>query len=159
MELKILVSACLLGIPCRFDGGHSFSEQIFALGNDLCLIPICPEQLGGLGTPREPAEIQEGRVITAKGEDVTAPFYKGARITAQILEITDARAAILKERSPSCGSGIRYDGSFSGRLIPGNGVTTELLLESGIPVFGETSLDSFGKWLEGYKLCDKGGRI
>lgn len=106
----------------------------------LRLVPVCPEILGGLPTPRTPSERQGERVVSKTGADVTAAYQKGAEETLRLARLFGCRKALLKERSPSCGRGQIYDGSFSGRLIPGDGVTARLLEQEGIAVFGESQL-------------------
>lgn len=106
----------------------------------LRLVPVCPEILGGLPTPRTPSERQGERVVSKTGADVTAAYQKGAEEALRLARLFGCRKALLKERSPSCGRGQIYDGSFSGRLIPGAGVTARLLEQEGIAVFGESQL-------------------
>ena len=130
----ILVSACLLGVPCRYDGAGKADERVLALTKTRRLIPVCPEQLGGLSTPRPPAERTGSRVITRDGADVTAAFVRGAEETLRLARLFGCRTAILKSNSPSCGSGRIYDGSFSGRLDSGDGVTAALFKQNGIAV-------------------------
>jgi len=140
--VKILVSACLLGVRCCYDGGtHPQSELIRLCGQDqeIQLIPVCPEILGGLSTPRPPAEVWEGGVHNCEGTDVTAQYQKGAAEALRLAELYGCRTAILKERSPSCGCGLIYDGTFTHTRRPGSGVTAELLLQHGIRVYGESS--------------------
>ncbi len=143
MPEKILVSACLLGIGCRYDGKEKANDRVLKLLNDpdVVLIPVCPEQLGGLPTPRIASERSGDRVVNQAGEDVTAQYWKGAEAALKMAELYDCKKAILKERSPSCGCGAIYDGSFSRQTIPGNGVTAELLLNHGIVVLGESKLE------------------
>ena len=138
--MRILISACLLGEPCRYDGLSRPlpDETLDRLMHEHTLIPVCPEQLGGLPTPRTPSERQGGRVVMRDGKDVTAAYQRGAQIACALAMQTGAEAAILKARSPSCGSGRIYDGSFSGTVIPGDGVTAEVLKKSGLTVCGET---------------------
>lgn len=133
----IIVSACLIGACCRYDGKckEVISEPH---GDGYTLIPVCPEQLGGLATPRAPAEIVGERVVNRNGEDVTQAYKRGAEEALGIAKKYGCRYAILKERSPSCGSREIYDGSFSGTLKDGNGITAELFLRSGIKVVGES---------------------
>ena len=107
---------------------------------DVTLIPVCPEQLGGMCTPRVPSERLDDRVVNRVGEDVTACFHRGAEEALRIAQMYGCRTAILKERSPSCGCGKIYDGSFSGSLTEGNGITAELLLRNGIRVCGESRI-------------------
>jgi uncharacterized protein YbbK (DUF523 family) len=135
--VRILVSACLLGLCCRYDGKSKPSQRVLQLTEKHQLIPVCPEQLGGLPTPRPPAEMQDGRVVNRLGLDVTAQYEKGAAETVRLCELFHCEAAVLKARSPSCGSEAVYDGTFSGRLIPGQGVAARLLTARGIPVLSE----------------------
>ena len=133
----ILVSACLLGVPCRYDGTGTVDERILALAKKRCLIPVCPEQLGGLPTPRPSAERSGTRVLTRDDRDVTAPFQRGAEETLRLARLFSCRIAILKANSPSCGSGQIYDGCFCGRLVPGDGMTAALLKQDGLTVLSE----------------------
>lgn len=135
--MRILVSACLLGLPCRYDGKEAASERILALSARHTLIPVCPEQLGGLSTPREPCEIAGGRVLTKNGQDRTAAFQKGADCALKIYRTLSCDLAILKAKSPSCGLSRIYDGTFSRALTPGNGLTAARLLESGASVLAD----------------------
>ena len=137
--MRLLISACLLGEPCRYDGASKplSPEKLETLMREHTLIPVCPEQLGGLPTPRTPSERQRDRVVMRDGTDVTAAYQKGAAIACSLAAQTAAEAALLKARSPSCGSGAIYDGTFSGTLIPGDGVTAELVKTLGIPVYTE----------------------
>ena len=139
---NLLISACLLGVQCRYDGGSKPVMPTVALMEQYHLIPICPEQLGGLPTPREPAERRADAVITSAGADVTAQFLRGAEQVLHLARLYGCKAAVLKERSPSCGSGEIYDGTFSGRLTTGDGVTAALLRANGIAVYGESDLDA-----------------
>ena len=134
---KILVSACLLGVKCRYDGKGKTYGVLSALPESIRLIPVCPEQLGGLPTPRPPAERRDGRVFTAAGEDVTAKFCRGAAEARRLAVLFGCKTALLKERSPSCGHGEIYDGSFTGTLRAGDGLTAEALKGDGIAVCGE----------------------
>lgn len=141
--MKFLVSACLLGEPCRYDGRSKPCEDVQRLREQCVMIPVCPEILGGLPTPRIPSERQgDGRVVNQAGEDVTDAYRKGAEAVLKLAKQTECDGAILKERSPACGKGRIYDGSFSKNLIDGNGVCAELLLNNRIPVFGESELDA-----------------
>lgn len=131
----ILCSACLLDIPCRYDG--KVAGRLTPRPGTV-FMPICPEQLAGLPTPREPAEQQpDGRVLTRSGRDVTEQFRRGAEEVLRIARETGASMAILKQRSPSCGSGRVYDGTFSGKVVEGDGVTTTLLKQNGLHVVSE----------------------
>ena len=137
----ILVSACLLGEPCRYDGKSQPCEALIGLVAARELVPVCPEQLGGLPTPRTPSEIQaDGRVLDAAGQDRTAAFEAGAREALLIARERGCAQAILKENSPSCGARHVYDGTFSGTLVPGMGKTAALLAEAGIEVLSEASI-------------------
>jgi len=143
----LLVSACLVGIPCRYDGGSCSHDQLQALAAQGDVLPICPEVSGGLPPPRPPAEIQGGDgdevlegqagVVNTEGKDVTAEFLAGAQKALRVAHRWDIKEAILKARSPSCGVGQIYDGSFSGRLVEGDGVTAALLKREGIIVKDE----------------------
>ena len=135
-----IVSACLAGINCRFDGKNSANEKVMRLVKGGKAIPVCPEQLGGLSTPRENSEIRNGRVFTASGKDVTGAMQKGAEETLRIARIVGAKEAVLKGRSPSCGKGQIYDGSFSKKLVDGNGIAAELLMRNGLKVLTEEEL-------------------
>lgn len=137
---RLLVSACLLGFDCKYCGGSNAlaGETLAALRERYRLIPVCPECAGGLPVPREPAERRGARVVSRGGRDVTAEYAKGARIALALAGKYRCGAALMKERSPSCGSGGIYDGSFSGTLVPGFGVAAEALRDAGIAVFGES---------------------
>ena len=134
---NILISACLLGVCCRYDGESKPIMQTVALMERYHLVPVCPEQLGGLPTPREPSERRADAVVTKSGADVTAQFRRGAEQALHLARLYGCKAAVLKERSPSCGSGEIYDGTFTGALTAGDGVTAELLKANGIMVYGE----------------------
>ena len=144
MKEAILISACLLGVRCRYDGGSKPQEPILRLMEKYTLIPVCPEQLGGLPTPRPPAERRDGRVVTQSG-DVTEQYRRGAEETMELCKLFGCEAAVLKERSPSCGHGQVYDGTFSGTLTAGDGVTAELLAAHGILVYGESQIEKLLK--------------
>ncbi len=141
--MHILVSWCLLGEPCRYDGRSVPAEGLETLRRaGHTLIPVCPEVLGGLPTPRPPAELQpDGRVINREGEDVTAAYMEGARLALEIARQQGCTLAVLKANSPSCGSHLIYDGTFSGTRIRGQGVAARLIAEAGIPVVDEQGLD------------------
>jgi len=132
-----LVSACLLGVCCRYDGKCMLNGKVISLSKKEILIPICPEQLGGLSTPRTSSEQKGNRVFTKTGIDVTKNFTRGAEEVLKIAKTMKIKEVILKQRSPSCGSGQIYDGTFSGRIIKGDGVTTKLLKKNGIKVISE----------------------
>ena len=139
--MTILVSACLLGCPCRYDGAAKADPRVLALMERHTLIPVCPEQLGGLPTPRLPSERREGGVFDRGGKDVTAQYRQGAEEVLRLARLYGCTHAVLKERSPSCGNGQIYDGSFSHVLVPGSGVAAELLAQNGITVLGESQAD------------------
>lgn len=136
----ILCSACLLALCCRYDGKSKGNSKVLELAARETLIPVCPEQLGGLPTPRPQTELLEGRAVRRDGSEVTAYFEKGAAETLKIARLYGIKRAILKQRSPSCGSGQIYDGTFSGTLTKGDGITTRLLKEHGIDVISEEEL-------------------
>lgn len=139
---NLLVSACLLGFECKYCGGSNFigGDALAALKEKYRLIPVCPETAGGLPTPRDPSERRDGGVYSCKGRDVTAEFSKGADTAVWLAGRYGCTKALLKAQSPSCGSGIIYDGSFSGTLVPGDGLTTEKLRTAGVSVFTENEL-------------------
>lgn len=138
--MRLLISACLLGACCRYDGKSMQNEVAMRLMDKHELVPVCPEQLGGLPTPRAPAEIRGERVVNRQDTDVTAAYKMGAEEALRLYRLLHCDGAVLKARSPSCGKGQVYDGSFSGTLISGNGVTAALLLSHGIPVWTEEEL-------------------
>ena len=140
---KLLISACFLGAVCRYDGKSVPlpPETIMALNEKYELVPVCPEQLGGLPTPRAPSERCGDAVVTSNGNDVTAQYVRGAQQALYLADTLGCRVALLKESSPSCGSGEIYDGTFSRTLVPGDGVTAALLKERGITVYGESKLE------------------
>lgn len=131
---KILVSSCLLGLNCRYDGGNNYSKEVEEFLKNYEVIPICPEIMGGLPTPRTPSERQADRVINKDGKDVTEQYEKGARECLFLAQKYDVKKALLKLRSPSCGSKEIYDGTFSHTIIEGDGVTAELFKKNGIEV-------------------------
>ena len=138
---NILVSACLLGIGCRYDGKHKADPEVLKLKERYNLIPVCPEIFGGLPTPRIPSERIGDKVIMEDGRDVTENYQKGAEEALELCRIYNIKTAILKERSPSCGKGFVYDGTFTGVLTERDGVTAELLLSAGIRVIGESEIN------------------
>lgn len=145
--MNIIISACLMGIPCRYDGkdndcalAEQFPEHTF--------IPICPEQMGGLSTPRPPAERIGNRVITCTGEDVSEAFVQGAQLALMLARKSNCSIAILKEKSPSCGFGRIYNGKFKHILISGSGVCAQTLHEAGLLILNEHNAQDY---LEGLK--------
>lgn len=134
MKEKVLVSACLLGVDCKYNGGNNYDEEIFKELEKYELIPVCPEIFGGLPTPRKPSEIVGDKVINNEGLDVTNSFKRGAEETLELAKKLGVKRAILKAKSPSCGNGKIYDGTFTGTIIDGDGITTKFLKENGIEV-------------------------
>ncbi|MBQ4089572.1 MAG: DUF523 domain-containing protein [Clostridia bacterium] len=130
--MKILVSACLLGVKCRYDGAEKLNEAVARLAEKHELAPFCPEIYGGLPTPREPSEIRDGRVYTRSGRDVTAEYEKGAEMALKVARMLGCECALLQDRSPSCGIGCVHNGLFDGGLVEGDGKTAELLRQAGI---------------------------
>lgn len=161
--IPVLVSRCLLGEACRWDGRSKPAPAVFAalggLEARVRWIPVCPETDGGLPTPRPPCEIEygrtagdvldgRGRIATRPGRDCTAPYVEGARRALTAARSSGARVALLKARSPSCSPGGVYDGRFCGRIVPGRGVTAELLARSGLAVFSEESPEALRAFIE-----------
>ena len=138
--MKIAVSACLLGDNCKYNGGNNYSETVveFVKGHDV--IPVCPEVMGGLPTPREPSEIINGKVMHKDGSSVDAEFRKGAQLSLKKVKDAGAELVILQSRSPSCGVRSIYDGTFSGTIISGQGVFAKLLIENDIKVLDVSEL-------------------
>lgn len=141
MKEKILVSACLLGVNCKYSGGNNQNEKVLNYLKDKEVIPVCPEIMGGLSTPRPASERINGKVMNNIGEDVTDNYNRGAEETLKLAKLFNVKKALLKAKSPSCGKGKIYNGSFDGTLIDGNGVTTDLLIENGIEVISEIDID------------------
>lgn len=149
--MNVLISACLLGINCKYNGGNNLTPKLLELLKEHTLIPVCPEQLGGLTTPRKPSEIKQGdgsMVLAGKAEVknnegvvLTELFIKGAQETLKLAKLYQCTAAILKARSPSCGSGKIYDGTFSGAVKEGSGVAAQLLMDNGIIVMTEEDFE------------------
>ena len=137
--MNILVSECLMGERCRYDGASKPVENVIGLKEKYNLIPVCPEVMGGLKTPRSSAEICKNSVINEDGDDVTNEFLKGANETLSIAKQHNCKFAILKENSPSCGCGQIYDGTFSRKFTKGNGITAQLLLDNNIEVYNENN--------------------
>ena len=140
----ILVSSCLTGINCKYNGGNNYNEKVFNLLKEGKAIPVCAEQLGGLTTPRIASEVKfvngKRMVINKAGEDVTKQFEKGAQEILDLAKKLNITQAILKARSPSCGKGKIYNGEFDGQLTEGNGILADLLIENGIEVITEEEL-------------------
>lgn len=149
--IRILVSECLYGEKIvRYDGkDYSLDDPRFQKWKDEGrLVKVCPEVLGGLPTPRPPAERKDGKIINNQGQDVTIEYTQGAEIALEIAKNNDINCALLKLNSPSCGNKLIYDGSFSGKKIDGQGLTTQMLRESGYKVFGEDDLDKIQKLID-----------
>lgn len=140
MKERLLISACLLGTNCKYSGGNNYCPAVEKLRDRYELIEICPERDGGLPTPRDPAERQGKKVINTAGVDVTAQYVRGAEIALDTAKKSGCSKALLKERSPSCGHGVIYDGTFSHTTIPGSGVAAELLNKNGITIYGENNI-------------------
>ena len=132
----MIVSACLAGLPCRYDGKARSCVEVMELVRAGKAIPLCPEQLGGLPTPRPPCEILAGRVVDRNGADRTEAYRRGADAVLAAVKAYGATQALLQNRSPSCGTGWIYDGTFSKTLVQGDGITARLLAENGIQVIG-----------------------
>lgn len=149
--IKVLVSGCILGELVRYHGGHAKAAHAVldrwqAEGR---IVSVCPEVLGGLATPRPPAEIVLGTrtVMTRDGKDVTAEFVRGANVTARTAAQHSVRVAIMKSNSPSCGTSVIYDGTFSGAKVAGDGMATALLREQGIALFTENEIDAADRYI------------
>lgn len=153
----LVVSACLLGLNTKYNGGNNLHAEVLALQEHCLLVPVCPEQLGGLPTPRAPAEIQGGDghdVLTGRaavrdrtGKDCTAAFISGAKQSLEVARLAGAQIALLKARSPSCGSNCIYSGLFNGTTVAGDGVTAASFKQAGIIVFTEETLDALKRLL------------
>ena len=140
MREKLLIRACLLGRNCKYNGGNNYTPLVEALKARYDLVPVCPECFGGLPIPHEPSERVGDKVLSKSGEDVTEPFRRGAEKTLAAAIQQGVTRAVLKERSPSCGCGSIYDGTFTGTVVPGNGVAAELLLSRGVVIYGESRI-------------------
>ena len=130
--MKIAVSACLLGKNCKYDGGNNQCQKVLDFVKVHDIVAVCPEQMGGLPTPRVPAEIVNGVVTNVHGISVDEAFRRGARLASEAVLNEGATLAILQPRSPSCGCKCIYDGTFAKQLVPGKGVFAQLLEENGI---------------------------
>lgn len=140
MKEKVLVSACLVGVKCRYNGTGVYDSAVEAYLVDKDILKVCPELMGGLETPREPCELWKGKVVTKNGVDVSAAFLKGAEKVVELAKEQQIKLAILKSRSPSCGSNKIYDGTFTHTLIDGEGVCAALLKQAGIRVLNEDEI-------------------
>ena len=139
---KILVSACFIHSGYKYDGGANINEKIAKLTEKYDFVLICPEVFGGLPSPRYPSEIVGKRVVNSIGEDVTNAFISGANKALELAKQHNIKKAILKAKSPSCGKGMVYDGTFSHQVVAGNGIAAQLLIENGIEVYTELELDN-----------------
>jgi uncharacterized protein YbbK (DUF523 family) len=139
----VLISACLLGLDCKYNGGTNLlpEAKLRALAEKYELVPVCPESYGGLAAPRLPSERVGERVLAKDGTDVTAQYRKGAKAALRLAGLLGCTSAIMKEHSPSCGHGRIYDGTFTGTLVPGDGMAAELLKKNGVTVYGESNID------------------
>ncbi len=135
-----LVSACLAGVECRYNGSAYAVPQIVEMVKGGKAIPICPELLAGLPIPRPPAEQQNGRIISSNGDDQTTDYLLGSKTALEIALLIHCKQAILKANSPTCGCGVIYDGTFSGHLIKGDGIFSKMLKEHNIEVFTEENM-------------------
>ena len=137
MREKLLISACLLGRNCKYNGGNNYTPLVEALKARYDLVPVCPECFGGLPIPHEPSERVGDKVLSKSGEDVTEPFRRGAEKTLAAAIQQGVTRAVLKERSPSCGCGSIYDGTFTGTRVPGEGVFARMAREAGLEIWNE----------------------
>ena len=149
-EIKVLISACLLGDNVKYSGGNNLTPELVTMLEkyNVKIVKICPECFAGLPIPRVPSEIREDKVFSKDGWDITEEFLSGAEKTYQIAKRKRVDFAILKERSPSCGSSFIYDGSFSGKVIQGQGLTAKKLSKENIIIFSEKNLDEIKDYLE-----------
>ena len=149
-KIKVLISACLLGDNVKYSGGNNLSPELVTLLEkyNVDIVKVCPECFAGLPIPRVPSEIKETKVFSKDGRDITEEFLSGAEKTFKIAKENQIDFAILKERSPSCGSSYIYDGSFSGKVIQGQGLTVRKLNEENIVIFSEENLEEIEKYLQ-----------
>ena len=149
-KIKVLISACLLGDNVKYSGGNNLTPELVTMLEkyNVKIVKICPECFAGLPIPRVPSEIREDKVFSKDGRDITEEFLSGAEKTYQIAKRKQVDFAILKERSPSCGSSFIYDGSFSGKVIEGQGLTAKKLSKENIIIFSEENLEEIEKYLE-----------
>lgn len=138
---KLMISACLAGCNCRYDGGNTKLAQLDELQKRFELIPVCPETLAGLPCPRHPLEIVGDRVVNNQNEDFTEEFHTGAELAVQLWKESGCPAVLLQSRSPSCGKGLIYDGTFTGRKIVGNGIFSQKLIQEKAEIYSELELE------------------
>lgn len=141
LKTPLAVSACLLGENCKYNGQNNLNEEVLKLSEKYDIVPVCPEKSGGLEIPRPPAEIKNGSVFLKDGRDVTENFLSGSKISLDVAVQKGCKMAVLKANSPSCGCGRIYDGSFSKRLVNGDGITAALFKKNGIKVITEKEID------------------
>ena len=149
-EIKVLISACLLGDNVKYSGGNNLTPELVTLLEkyNVKIVKVCPECFAGLPIPRVPSEIRGDKVYGKDGRDITKEFLVGAEKTYQVAKNKEIDFAILKERSPSCGNSYIYDGSFSGKVIQGQGLTVRKLNEENIVIFSEENLEEIEKYLQ-----------
>ena len=147
--MKIMISACLLGDNVKYNGKNNKNADLIKFLDDYDIIKICPEVMGGLPIPRSPSEIKDNSIINKDGYDVSEYFYKGANKVLEIALRNNIKIAILKEKSPSCGSNYIYDGTFSNSIIEGIGITAKLLKDNGIIILNENNYQEYMKRNEG----------
>lgn len=140
VKKKVLVSSCLLGEKCRYNGSGEEDAYVLEYIKDMKVYPVCPEVMGGMSTPRSPCEIYKGRVVSKVGEDTTDYFESGANMVVDLAKQEGINLAVFKSRSPSCGCGQIYDGTFNGILIQGDGICVKKLKENGIQVINNEEL-------------------
>jgi len=140
--MNVLISACLIGICCRYDGTSAGCLLPSELHSRYGLLPFCPEVCAGLPTPRDSVELRNGQALTQNAVNLTAVFEEGARKGLALYQSQNCHAAILKSKSPSCGYGTLYDGTFTRRLTEGNGIFADLLASHNVPIFNETQLQN-----------------
>ncbi|OHS93693.1 hypothetical protein TRFO_40057 [Tritrichomonas foetus] len=138
---NILVSSCLIGAPCRYDGTGCLTDKLQILMKHFNLVSACAECMGGLPTPRTPSERVGNKILAKDGKDVTLEFHRGADRVVEFAKSTKCKFAILKEKSPSCGTQKVYDGSFTGKVVPGQGVLAEKLRANGIECYSDEQID------------------
>lgn len=151
--MNVLVSYCLLGKACRYDGRANAIEDLQGNFPEINFIGVCPEVAGGLLTPRKPCELKNSQVINSDGEDKTREFQRGAKAALHLCKKHGITVALLKAKSPSCGKDFIYDGSFSGKLVRGSGITCKLLREHRIIVFSERELEKFSRYTRSIQSC------
>lgn len=146
--MKILISGCLLGYNCKYNGKNNYNKEIANLAEKFEIIPICPEVIGRLPIPRKPSEIIKGKVLTKDGDDFTDNFMFGAIETLKCATDNNCKYAILKSNSPSCGFGKIYDGTFSSVIVDGNGITAQILSDNGIKIYNENNFQELLKMVK-----------